>query len=133
MPLSRITACLAFLTSLTAVVGCDTDTEIPDELVLDRGDEDAEDDGASDDSPDAESQALNSCQLLGSDRSCGADDDGVQFCAWLYNEETAEVATYWGECVSEPECSLWSCRDRDQALCDLVDGKPQWVAQSCDW
>ena len=133
MSLPRIASTLAFVTAVITVVGCDSDTEIPDEFTLERGDDDDGDAGPEMSDPRPESQVLAACEWLGSDRSCGGESEGVQFCAWIFNEETREVSTYWGECVAEPECSLWSCRDEDAALCDLVDGKPQWRPDSCDW
>ncbi|MBL4686842.1 MAG: hypothetical protein JKY37_19750 [Nannocystaceae bacterium] len=131
MSMPIFASALALLAAMTATVGCDSDTEIPDELVLDREDHDDETDA--DGEPRAESQVLAACEYLGADRTCGAESSSVQFCAWLFNEDTHEVSTYWGECVAEPECSLWSCRESDDALCDLVDGKPQWIPESCDW
>ena len=122
---------LALLSGLGVVTGCDTESELPDDLVgpsvdMAEVDETDDDDGAL-------VGELSACESLGADRSCGPADEHIQFCAWLYNDETREVATYWGECVPEPECSLWACRETDGALCDLVDGRPQWVAESCDW
>ena len=123
---------LAAAMGLFAAVGCDVenDREIHDELI-DAHDDDDQEELHKDPDPGPASQELAACDWLGADRTCG--EDGVQFCAWLYNEDTAEVSTYWGECIEEPECTLWSCRDDDEALCDLVDGKPQWVPHSCSW
>ncbi|MEM6992459.1 MAG: hypothetical protein AAF721_18240 [Myxococcota bacterium] len=134
MPLPRIASTLAFLTALTAVVGCDSETDLPEEIVLDRdeGDDDGDDAQATDTQRPA-TQTLAACEWLGADRSCGDEAEGIQFCAWLYNDETREVSTYWGECIAKPECSLWSCRDGDAALCDLVDGKPTWTPDACDY
>ena len=131
MSLSRIAASFALLTGLTAAVGCDADTELPDDLVV--VDDDETDIEPQTDEPYAESHTMDACEVLGADRSCGKRGDGIQYCAWLYNEDVEEIATYWGECVDEPECTLWSCRDSDDALCDLVDGKPQWVTDSCGY
>ncbi len=135
MSLPRIASSLVFLTAITAAVGCDSETEIPDELSLERtddDDDDGDDAGADSNDPRPEAQVLAACEWLGADRSCGDASQGVQFCAWIYNKEAREVSTYWGECIDEPECSLWSCRDEDAALCDLVDGKPQWRPDACD-
>lgn len=127
----KIAARIALIAGLTAAVGCDAETDIPDDLVMvDPGEPELE---PQTDEPYAESQTMDACETLGADRTCGERGDGIQFCAWLYNEDIDEIATYWGECVPEPDCSLWSCRDSDDALCDLVDGKPQWVTNGCGY
>lgn len=111
--------------------GCDIDPDIPDDVTVD-GDND-ESSGADDETPPMAAEALTSCKWLGADRTCGGDRKGVQFCAWLYNEKTDRVSTFWGACIDKPECSLWSCREQDAALCDLVDGRPQWMPNACTW
>ena len=131
MSLSRIAASFVLFSGLTAAAGCDTETGLPDDLVV-VDDDDSEVEPQTTE-PYAESQSMDACEVLGADRSCGERGDGIQFCAWLYNEDVDEIATYWGECVDEAECTLWSCREDDDALCELVDGKPQWVTNGCGY
>lgn len=134
MTLPKIASTLALVTGLWMAAGCDSEEEIRGEIIGHGEDgEDGDADPAAASADKSRLDQLLACEWLGADRNCGEADDGVQFCAWLYNEETREVSTYWGECVQEAECTLWSCRAGDDALCDLVDGKPQWVADSCAW
>ena len=120
---------LSALAGLLVTTGCDTESELPDELSIERQ-PDRDDDDDDDDADEEESQYAE-CDYLGSDRTCGDAGESVQFCAWVLNEDSGEVGKYWGECVEAPECELWSCREDDGALCDLLDGKPQWVADGC--
>jgi len=132
MPLSRIATSLALFCGLIAATGCDAGTEFPDDLVVVDDGDDSEAEPEMDE-PYVDSQAMDACEVLGADRTCGERGDGIQYCAWLYNEDVEETATYWGECVDKAECTLWSCREDDDALCDLVDGKPQWVTNGCGY